>query len=115
MGVEWEDETGSEGGGEGEAGEWGCMRKGVVKVREQVMAEGLLEDFDEEADKKEAEADRLKRERCARVDLEGLVSGRETVFVNASVMDVGYRPVNAPWVVDVELPLGNGRRESRTH
>ena len=31
--------------------------------------------------------------------------GRETLFVNASIMDVEYRPVNAPWVVDLELPV----------
>ncbi|KAI4121865.1 MAG: hypothetical protein LQ338_006121 [Usnochroma carphineum] len=31
--------------------------------------------------------------------------GEETVFVNASVMDVGYRPVNAPWSVDLDLPV----------
>ena len=30
--------------------------------------------------------------------------GEETLFVNAAIMDVAYRPVNAPWVVDLELP-----------
>ena len=30
--------------------------------------------------------------------------GEETVFVNASIMDVKYRPVNRPWVVDLDLP-----------
>jgi hypothetical protein len=24
--------------------------------------------------------------------------------VNAAIMDVAYRPVNAPWVVDLDLP-----------
>ena len=33
-----------------------------------------------------------------------LAYGRETLFVNASIMDVRYRPLNAPWVVDVDLP-----------
>jgi hypothetical protein len=32
------------------------------------------------------------------------LDGRETLMVNASVMDVRYRPVNAPWIVEVELP-----------
>ena len=32
--------------------------------------------------------------------------GAETVFVNASVMNFWYRPVNRPWVVDLDLPLG---------
>jgi len=35
-------------------------------------------------------------------DLQGV---RETLFVNASIMDLAYRPVNAPWVVDLMLPL----------
>jgi len=30
--------------------------------------------------------------------------GEETLFVNAAIMDVAYQPVNAPWVVDLELP-----------
>jgi Calcineurin-like phosphoesterase len=32
--------------------------------------------------------------------------GQETLFVNASIMDVWYNPRNAPWVVDLELPKG---------
>ncbi|KAJ5758060.1 uncharacterized protein N7511_006754 [Penicillium nucicola] len=35
--------------------------------------------------------------------------GEETLFVNASVVTVNYEPQNAPWVVDLELPLGEGR------
>ena len=31
--------------------------------------------------------------------------GKETVFVNASIMDVKYRPINKPWVVDLDLPV----------
>lgn len=31
--------------------------------------------------------------------------GEETLFINASIMTVRYRPQNAPWVVDLELPL----------
>lgn len=34
--------------------------------------------------------------------------GESTLFVNASIMNVNYRPVNAPWVVDLDLPLGKG-------
>lgn len=36
----------------------------------------------------------------------GLKQGEETLMVNASIMDVGYHPVNAPWVVDLDLPKG---------
>ena len=56
----------------------------------------------------------VERERGAYVDLsegsgEGLRWGEETLFVNASIMDVGYHPVNAPWVVDLDLPV-KGKR-----
>ena len=31
--------------------------------------------------------------------------GEETLFVNAAIMDVRYRPENAPWRIDLDLPL----------
>ncbi|KAJ5678777.1 hypothetical protein N7462_007021 [Penicillium macrosclerotiorum] len=31
--------------------------------------------------------------------------GKETLFVNASIMTLGYSPDNAPWVVDLDLPI----------
>ncbi|KAM0719665.1 hypothetical protein Q7P37_003796 [Cladosporium fusiforme] len=48
--------------------------------------------------------------RAAFVDIsgDGVEPGEETLFVNAAIMDVAYRPVNAPWVVDMDLP----RREA---
>ncbi|PWY82910.1 hypothetical protein BO70DRAFT_370903 [Aspergillus heteromorphus CBS 117.55] len=51
------------------------------------------------------------QEGCARVDLSkdggaGLRFGDETLFVNASIMTVQYHPVNAPWVVELDLPVG---------
>ena len=30
--------------------------------------------------------------------------GKETVFINAAIMNLKYRPRNAPWVVDIDLP-----------
>ena len=36
---------------------------------------------------------------------EELRVGEETIFVNASVVTVRYKPVNAPWVVDLDLPF----------
>lgn len=37
--------------------------------------------------------------------------GKETVFVNASVMDVEYKPVQKMWMVDMDLPLRRDREE----
>ncbi|KAK8200366.1 ser/Thr protein phosphatase family protein [Phyllosticta capitalensis] len=33
-----------------------------------------------------------------------LEAGDETLMVNASIMDLGYNPRNAPWLVDLDLP-----------
>lgn len=38
------------------------------------------------------------------IDATKIKHGLETVFVNASIMDVQYRPVQKPWVVDLALP-----------
>ncbi|KAM0801491.1 40S ribosomal protein S8e [Usnea florida] len=53
---------------------------------------------------------RVFEDRCAFVDVskvggKPLQWGQETLFVNASIMDVRYRPTNAPWVVDIDLPM----------
>ncbi|KAF9885774.1 hypothetical protein FE257_012356 [Aspergillus nanangensis] len=49
-------------------------------------------------------------DRCAHVDVSRdakspLRVGDETLFINASVVTVQYRPMNAPWLVDLELPV----------
>lgn len=48
-------------------------------------------------------------ERCVKLDLSAkgrrpLAFGEETAFVNAAIMNVNYRPANAPWLVDLDLP-----------
>jgi len=35
---------------------------------------------------------------------EKLRRGEQTVLVNAAIMDVKYKPVNAPWIVEIDLP-----------
>ncbi|KAJ9614619.1 hypothetical protein H2200_002756 [Cladophialophora chaetospira] len=51
---------------------------------------------------------------CAMVDARDLKFGKETLFVNASVLNLKYQARNAPWVVDILLPkakeeVGDGR------
>jgi hypothetical protein len=29
--------------------------------------------------------------------------GKETLLVNASIMDLGYKPTNSPWIIDLDL------------
>lgn len=33
-----------------------------------------------------------------------LKRGEETLMINASIMNVSYKPINAPWVIDIDLP-----------
>lgn len=52
--------------------------------------------------------EQVLEDRCAYVDLsssgkEPLKFGDETLFVNASIVTVNYSPVNAPWLVDLDL------------
>lgn len=49
------------------------------------------------------------QDRCAYTDVsedshQPLRFGEETLFVNAAVVTVEYNPINAPWVVDIDLP-----------
>ena len=53
---------------------------------------------------------KVLKERSAYLDISQLGDtplkfGDETVFVNAAIMDVYYRARNAPWVIDLDLPL----------
>ncbi|KAL4886755.1 ribosomal protein S8e-domain-containing protein [Aspergillus karnatakaensis] len=60
-----------------------------------------------------ADRETVMEERSAYVDLTSgsgkpLRRGEETVFVNASVVNVQYQGLNAPWVVDLDLEVGGG-------
>lgn len=35
--------------------------------------------------------------------------GRETLFINAAIMNVKYEPLNMPWLVDLDLPYVSNR------
>ncbi|KAL4723943.1 hypothetical protein ACLX1H_008546 [Fusarium chlamydosporum] len=49
----------------------------------------------------------MSKQRAAHLDLthgdSRLVPGEQTLFVNAAIMDVRYRPVQLPWLIDVDL------------
>ena len=54
-------------------------------------------------------ANKLAEERCASVslcvgDAVTLQQGRQTLFVNAAIMNISYKPYQLPWLVDLELP-----------
>lgn len=47
----------------------------------------------------------VKEQRAVLVDGTGIKRGEQTLLVNAAIMDVGYSPVNAPFIVDLDLPM----------
>lgn len=49
--------------------------------------------------------EQMLRDRSAYLSAHNDTFGEETVFVNASIMNLQYRPLNAPWVVDLSLPV----------
>ena len=62
------------------------------------------------ADLVEVDMERVVEERGVYLDLSSggdrpLKWSEETMFINASIMNVRYRPENAPFVVDVDLPM----------
>jgi hypothetical protein len=49
----------------------------------------------------------MSKQRAAHLDLtqgdSRLVPGEQTLFVNAAIMDIRYRPVQMPWLIDIDL------------
>ncbi|KAL6717370.1 hypothetical protein ACLMJK_005285 [Lecanora helva] len=63
-----------------------------------------------EITKSEPTKKEMLEDRAAKIDIseaseQPLRWGEETLFVNASIMNVHYQPVNAPWIVDIDLPF----------
>lgn len=59
------------------------------------------------------EREKVLNDRCVHVDIANsserpLRFGDETLFVNAAIMNVHYEPVNAPWLVNLDLPVMTG-------
>ena len=74
---------------------WGAVRKS--------WSEEISEDID--VDKQDIMHNRSAQLDVSKKGQAPLHFGEETVFVNASIMNIDYGPRNAPWVVDLDLPL----------
>lgn len=44
------------------------------------------------------------QDQTAAINATGLLTGKETLLVNAAMLDEANKPVNAPWLVDLQLP-----------
>lgn len=99
----------------------GCdhLRRAVARARPRIHCFGHIHEGHgaermnwetESSEKIPQDRDRELENRCAYVDAsrnsnKSLRLGEETLFVNAAVVTVGYEPLNAPWLVDIDLPL----------
>ena len=60
-----------------------------------------------------AKDDKVIAQRAVHLDVSNasdrpLKAGKETIFINSSIMTLSYRPEGAGWLVDLELPLDLG-------
>lgn len=98
----------------------GCehLRRAVARCRPRLHCFGHIHEgwgagnlnwLNKKSERFEIDSAKMIEHRSAFVDLSEsgnspLKFGEETLFVNASIMDEWYRPRNAPWVVDLDLP-----------
>ena len=84
---------------------WGAMKVGWNEGELDVKKP---EDHFRKAQAIDEDEQRMKDERAVYVDIShggdsAVEFGRETLMVNASIMSVRYKPVQGPWLVDVDL------------
>lgn len=84
---------------------WGAQR---VKWKDGEEPDMKMEEHIEESNEVQVKEEDMIQERAARVDISkdggaGLLFGKETLMVNASIMTVTYKPWNGPWLVDMDL------------
>lgn len=98
----------------------GCqhLRRAVERCRPRLHCFGHIHEgwggeklnwSNKRSERLEIDSAKIIEQRSAFVDLSEsgkspLKFGEETLFVNAAIMDGEYRPRNAPWVVDLDLP-----------
>ena len=59
--------------------------------------------------KVELDMENVTKAHCAYLDLSSAGSselrrGKETMFINAAIMNARFKPVNAPWLIELDLP-----------
>lgn len=89
---------------------WGAER---VEWKKRDLAEHVPDDELESTitrvHRYEPNTVQVMADRAAAVDVSmnserPLVPGKETLFVNASIMTARYKPTQAPWLIELDLP-----------
>lgn len=84
---------------------WGAQK---VRWNNNSQLDVKIEEHIQFADAVALDWEAMRNERAASVDIgqgsdTAVEFGRETLMVNASIMNVRYKPWNAPWLVDLDL------------
>ncbi|EMC95045.1 hypothetical protein BAUCODRAFT_110250 [Baudoinia panamericana UAMH 10762] len=80
---------------------WGAKVVSWAEDADEVISKDCLT---EEWKHVRVDPNQVREQRAAYLDGTKLRKGRQTALINAAIMDVTYQPVNAPWLVDIELP-----------
>lgn len=90
---------------------FGHIHEGFGAVRYDWGKDGKKDEWGEpeEGERIVPDMDAARREGCCKLDVSSdaqrpLRHREETLFVNASVLSVKYRPEHAPWLIDLDLP-----------
>jgi hypothetical protein len=86
--------------------DWGAQR---VVWKEGDDLDVKSEEHVEKRVEVQVDGDKMAQERAVEIDIshEGgqeLEFGKETLMVNASIMTLTYKPLQEPWLVDLDLP-----------
>lgn len=84
---------------------WGAQK---VRWNNSGQLDVKIEEHIEFADAVPLDWEAIMDERAASIDVgqgsdDAVEFGRDTLMVNASIMSVTYKPLNAPWLVDLDL------------
>jgi len=86
---------------------WGAQK---VRWNDSDELDVKVEEHIEAVEAVPVDGEMAKQERAATVDISqdsntAVEFGKQTLMVNASIMNVRYRPWNAPWLVDLDLEV----------
>lgn len=87
---------------------FGHIHEGWGAERVRWKSGSIEEDCVETSEKVEVEVDKMREQKSAFVDISDsaekpLQFGKETLMVNASIMNFTYKPWQGPWLVDLGL------------
>jgi len=85
---------------------WGAQR---VTWKEGDDLDVNTEEHVKERTEVQVDEEKMERERAVHVNIsheghEELQFGKETLMVNASIMTLTYKPLQGPWLIDMDLP-----------